>query len=450
MTNYNIDSNLLLDFESFSETGIELTPEQVDRAVELSDRLEDSERQWRTYLNCLALFGFTTWLESRESSFSIDDANCSVYQPHYANYIDGVFNLIVGEYKICLLTNGVTIDELVTVDRALIDLPEYAAHFYVSINVVEEQQEVSIGSFISHNEILTHKQTANLTADTDWTYELPLAWFNREADDLLLQLRCLEPNAIILPATASNNIQSQLEPLIPQLQSGNALHQILTWEQGAVILSNPNLLSWLDELQTNRLNVRNALASLRANFSTTMAEVTQQAINVKAWLSDELDELAQNLAWTLLPAPAFAPTGLRDLQVINRESPAEEFEAIVSQLRDSGEDIPPEARGACQDFYVANHEMRLFAVTWAIEETPETPEWTLLLVLGAKPNNYLPQGLKLELKQDDTLLDERVVPEDTADSYLYTQVIGELDEQFTVNVRLNNGETFVFPNFAFN
>ena len=447
MTNYNIDSNLLLDFESFSETGIELTSEQLERAIELSDRLENPDRQWQTYLNSLALFGFTTWLESR--SLSIDDTNCSVYQPQYANYIDGVFNLLVGEYKICLLTNGVSIDEFITVDRAVIELPEYAAHFYVLVNVVEEQQEVSIDSFISHDEILARKQAANLIADPDWTYELPLIWFNPEADDLLLQLRCLEPNAIALPATVSNNIQSQLESLIPQLQSGSALHQILTWEQGAVILSNFDLISWLYQLQTNRLSVNNALASLRASLAKTVAEVAQGAINVKAWLSNELDELAQNLSWSLLPAPAFAPSGLRDLQVINRESPAEEFEAIVSQLRDSGEDIPEQARGAYQDFHVGDREMRLFVVTWAIEETPGTPEWNLLLVLGAKPNHYLPQGLKLELKQDDTILDERVVAEDTADSYLYTQVIGELDEQFTVSVKANDGK-ITFPNFAFN
>ena len=448
MTNYNIDSNLLLDFESFSETGIELTSEQVDRALELSDRLEDPQRQWQTYLNSLAWFGFKTWLESRDS-FSIDDTYCSVSQPYLANYIDGVFNLTVSGYKICLLTNGVAIDELVTVDRAVIDLPEYAAHFYVVVEVVEELQEVRIDRFIARDEILARLQNADLTANADWTYELPTTWFNPEVDELLLQLRCLEPNPITLTATAAEDIQNQLESLIPQLQSGNPLHQILTWEQGAAILSNLDLLSWLYELQSDRLSVSNALAALQTRLGTAVAEVTQRAINVRSWLSNELDELAQNLAWTLLPAPAFAPSGLRDLQAVNRESPAEEFAAIVTQLRDSGEDIPPEARGACQDLHLANHELRLFVVTWASEETLGTPEWNLLLVLGALPNNYLPQGLKLKLKQNDTLLDERVVAEDTADSYLYTQVIGELDEQFTINVKLSNGETVTFPNFAF-
>ncbi|MEO1669306.1 MAG: hypothetical protein AAFR77_00755 [Cyanobacteria bacterium J06631_2] len=38
----------------------------------------------------------------------------------------------------------------------------------------------------------------------------------------------------------------------------------------------------------------------------------------------------------------------------------------------------------------------------------------------------------------------------TLDSYLYTQVIGELNEQFTVKVVLRDGTTFIFPDFVFN
>lgn len=453
MTNYNAKANnLLLDFESFSETGIELSPEQIDRAVELSDCIPNSERQWQTYLNALALFGFETWLQSRDSSLTINSANCSVRQPSYASFVDGVFNLEVGNFKVCLLTNGVALDEFVSVERAIIDLPAYTPHFYVLVNVVEEQGEVSIDSFIRYDEMIERKQATNLTADADWSYELPLAWFNPEPDDLLLYLRCLEPSVITLPTTVTtaNNIQSQLEALLPQLQSSEtALPEILTWEQAAPILSNPNLLAWLYELQTTAPSTRDALASLRARASATISEVTQRVINVKSWLSDELDELAQNLAWTLLPAPAFAPSGLRNLEVINRESPAEEFEAIITQLRNSGEDIPVDARGACQDFNLATHALRLFAVTWTIEEIEDVPEWNLLLILGAQPDNYLPQGLKLELREGDTVLDEKIVPEDTDDFYIYTRVIGELNEQFTVNIILTNGESFTFPNFAF-
>ena len=443
MIDDNIDNSLLLDFESFSATGIELSSEHVDRAVELSDRIIDPERQWRTYLNSLALFGFETWIEERSLRLNAD--SCSVKYPSYASYIDGVFNLTVGEYKICLLTNGVAIDEFVSVDRALLDLP-YAAHFYVLVNVVEERSQVKVDRFISYEEIIRQKQITNLSANADWTYTIPLTWFNPQLDDLLLRLRCLEPS-IITPVTQTDNVQSQLESLLPQLRSGIALHQILTWSQAASILSDRDLLDWLYELQTTEPSFADSLATLRGIFSNSIAEITQTAINVKAWLSDELDELAR-LSWTLLPTPA-AAGGLRDLEVVSRESPVEEFAAIVTQLRASGEDIPEFARGAYQDFSLNSHELRLFAVTWDVAEIEDVPEWSLLLVLGAQPDNYLPQGLKLEIKTDDTVLDDKTVEQDTNDSYIYSQIIGELDEQFSVSIILLD-ETFSFPNFVFN
>ena len=447
MNNNNIEADsILLDFESFSETGIELSPSQIDRAIELSDRLENPERQWRTYLNCLALFGFETWLESRDDALAIDIDNCSVMQPSYANYIDGVFNLNVGDYKICLLTNGVAIDEFVAIDRALLDLPEYAAHFYLLVDVIEEQAEVKLNSFIAYDEIVRYRQTTNLVADADWTYELPGSWFEQPPDSLLLYLRCMQPQIQLPAVAATENISAQLEPqletLLPQLRSPVPLHQVLTWSQAAPILSNPNLLKWLYHLQSDRPTVADSLTALRSALAQT-------AINVKAWLSNELDELARNLAWTLLPPPVFAVKGLRDLSVVNRTSPTEEFAAIVTQLRRSGEDIPPEARGACQDFTLGDRQLRLFAVIWRVVER-NIPEWSLLLVLGGQPNSYLPQGLQLELKESETLLDTKTVDRDTADSYLYTQVIGELNEQFTVRITLADGTAFIFPDFVFN
>ena len=440
----NQTDRLPLDFESFSEAGIQLDSSQVERAVQLSAVLENPERQWRTYLNSLALFGFETWLRSRHDDLEIDMDNCSVGQPNYANYIDGVFNLRVGNYKICILTNGVAIDDFVTIDRALIDLPEYAAHFYLVVDVVEEQSEIKLNGFIRYDEIVQYQQTENLVPDPDWTYEVPLAWFNGEPEDLLLYFRCLDSAPFQLPdlVATTKDAAVQLEPLLSQLEAADLpLHQILTWSQAAPILSNADLLQRLYKIQSNDPTAIDSLNALKNNL-------TQTAINVKSWLSDELDTLAQNLAWTLLPPPMFATNGLRDLAVVNRTSPTEEFAAIVTQLRRSGEDIPPEARGACQDFTLGDRQLRLFAVIWQIEEL-DIPEWSLLLILGGQPNDYLPQDLKLEVAESQTILDSKTVDRNTSDSYLYTRVIGELNEKFTVKVSLGDGTTFVFPDLIF-
>ena len=457
MVNFNNDTdNLLLDFETATEADIFLTSEQINRAVELSKLIVNTKQQWQTYLNALALEGFMNWLEDRDSSIEINSANCSVTKPQYANYIDGVFNLEVGSFKVCLLNSGVAIDELVTFPRAILDLPQYTAHFYVLLDVIEERSEVRVNSFLRYDEILERIERNNLTPDSDWTYEIPLTWFNSESDDLLLYLRCLNPQAITLPESTTSNlndIQSELETLIPQLQSAEtSLSKILTWEQGAQLLANLNLLTWLYELQTQTLSLQDAINRLSNSLSQTVEQisqrVSQRVINVKSWLSNELDEIAQNLAWNLLPPP-IASTAFRDLQAVNRESPTEEFTAILTQLRDSGEEIPTLAAGAYRDFNLANYALRLFAVTWEITEIENVPEWSLLIILGAQLDSYLPQGLKLELKQENTVLDEKIVEIDTDDTYIYAQVIGELDEQFTVCITLASGESIMLPKFAF-
>ena len=55
----------------------------------------------------------------------------------------------------------------------------------------------------------------------------------------------------------------------------------------------------------------------------------------------------------------------------------------------------------------------------------------------------------MKIREGETLLDEKIVEEDTDDSYMYTRVIGELEERFTVSVRLANGTSMTFPEFAF-
>ena len=459
MTNYSNDSNnLLLDFEALPVEALPLEPEQIEQAVELSNQILNQERQWQTYKHALALFGFESWLLSRAPELVLNSDNCSIWQPSYGNLIDGVFNLEVGQFKLCLLASGTMSDELVTIPRAFVDLPEYAAHVYVVVNVREEQEEANVEGFITYDQLQEHRQSANLQPLPDWSYDLLWSWFNREPDNLLLYLRCLEPTAIILPAlptdrlTAPEKLQTELEPLIPQLQNSEIpLWQILSWETAVPLLISPELLDWLYRLQIGAIPATQRSADLTRQLAQTGQILTQGVINVGLWLQNELDELSRSLSWTLLPAPTFALTSLRSLSLslTNRDSPNEELEAIIAQLRDSGMDIPVEARGAYRDFCVGTNPLRLYAITWAIHEQEDFPEWTLLIVLGAQPEHQLPQALRLQLKEQNTLLDEKIVEQDTNDTYLYSRVIGGWDEQFSVTIISADGETLVLPTFSF-
>jgi hypothetical protein len=444
-TNFNNSFDLLLDFESLSVEALPLTSEQIEQAIEISNQIINQERQWKTYLNSLALFGFQSWLESRVPEMPINSAQCSLWQPKYSNVIEGVFNLEVNHFKICLIATGSMDEDVITIPRAVIDLPEYVAHFYVIVNVQDEQEEVNIKGFISYDKFLEHKKLVNLQPQLDWTYELSWDYFNSEPDDLILYLRCLEPNTIALPAITTNKltdirtIQRQLEGLIPQLQSPETnLWEILDWQTAIPLLTNPELLNWLYQVQTNQLSTAKKIETL-----------PKLAVNVGLWLQDEIDKVAKNLTWTLFPPSCFAVSSMRFLSVINPESPTEEMERIITQLRNSGIDIPVEVGGAYRDFTLGSNNLRLYACTWMCQEQENCPEWSLLVVLGTQSGTQLPSNLCLQLKEEDTLLDEKIVEENSEDIYLYSRVIGELDEQFIVSITLANGETLVLPPFRF-
>jgi len=101
------------------------------------------------------------------------------------------------------------------------------------------------------------------------------------------------------------------------------LWQVLSWEQGTVVLTSPELLNWVYQLQRQTVGTR-AIAPFQQHLSDILQLLTQPVVHLGCWLWDELDELAQELSWVLLPniAPASA-----------MRSPTEEFEAIVNELQ---------------------------------------------------------------------------------------------------------------------
>ncbi len=442
---------LLFDFETCSEETIAIEQNQIEQAAQLGSQILNEAGQWQTYLNALAMFSFEQWLKERAPELPINLENCSVMQPIYASIIEAVFNLKVGEFKLCLLATGNIREEIVILPRAVVDLPQYAAHFYVAIAVQEEQEQATITGFISYDQLVDRRQYANLQPEPDWTYQISQDWLEPDSDRLLLYLRCLEATAISLPAISTNQLislermQEDIVSIISQLQSGEyPLWQLLSWEQGAFLLNNPDWLAWLYHLQTTSESANQNQASSSGQLLQILQSLTQQVVNVGLWLQDELDEFAQNLAWTLLPAPVLAPVSLRSARVTAAQSPQEEFEKIVAELQGAEIVIPSQARAAYLDFNLADNPLRLYAVTWPIATEESVREWALLLILGVQSGCELPQGLQLQISDRENILFEQEVETDTEDTYLYASVIGELSEQFLTTIALSNGENIKF------
>jgi hypothetical protein len=438
-----------VEFEKLTET-IPLEAEQLDQALELSDQIGNEARKWQVYFQVLALLSFEEWLQQREPEICVNRERSSVLQPEYANALDAVCNLNIGEFRVCLIPTISFSDEEVTVPRAVIDLPEFTAHFYVVIGIEEELEVAAIRGFLRHDQLVNYQP--QLQAEADWTYQLPLAWFNREPDELLLYLQCLDPTAIPLPEIPTNRqatlarMQAALLTLLPQLRN-RPLWQVLTWEQGAAVLTTPDLLNWLyQSLTENAADFTNHLSDL-------LQILTQQAVNVRRWLRNQMDEVMQELSWEVLPAPSPlrgtepirelpAPFPLRRTE----QNPARDLDEIFTEISRTHElEIPASAGRAYRDLTLGS-QLRLYAVTWSL---PDDDGWTLLLILKAISGNEPLYEMTLRVSDQTDVLVEESLQDDSNHDYVFTQVAGSYEDKFLATITKASGEVQTLPPFEF-
>lgn len=165
-----------------------------------------------------------------------------------------------------------------------------------------------------------------------------------------------------------------------------------------------------------------------------------RVMNVGRWLQNQLDEVAQQLSWTLLDP--LTPAGAM-------RSPTQELEAILTDLEPQGLFIPERARAAFTEVQVAAVPLRLYALTWSIFES-STPEWSLLVFLGPSPGEMLPPGLTFRVRDAEAVLAEETFSAQSAATYLYAQVIGTWNETFSLEILPpNSRDPLTLPAFGF-
>src|SRR4028118_879690 len=132
---------------------IELEPEHFELSREISNRVTDEAPRWQTYLNILALLGFEAWIRER-----IPDK--PVHRD--TKEIEPVCHLKVGEFKLCLIATEHLLDEVVNVPQNAIEQAEKAAHFYVILEVLEEEEEVIIRGVLRYDQLVDYRSRLNL------------------------------------------------------------------------------------------------------------------------------------------------------------------------------------------------------------------------------------------------------------------------------------------------
>lgn len=432
----------LFDLSDNIET-IELEPEQCEKALQISQDIRIERKQWHVYLQALALFAFAEWLEKREPSLSISHTVhqeiSSILKPEYANLINAVYNLQIGEFKVCLIPIISFSEDGVTIPRAVVDIAEFNNHFYIVIAVEEELEIAGIKGFISYQDLIKYKSQFQL--DKDWTYQLSLTLFNHEVDELLMYLQCYSPGLIPLPAIPNNRqtilaqMQRQLVNLLPQLNN-RQLWEVLTWEQGVAVLTNHELVKWLYDNSTENSQI----SALHLSDFITM--VSQQAVNIQRWLDNQIDDVMQAFSWQMSPMRGQLSNALPS-SIRESSNFSQELAGILAEIRRNLE-IPNIANYFHQDI-VLEVSLRIYVIVWSLPDD----EWTLLVVLKVLPGNQIPYSLNLRISDQNEILVEEQLQPDTYHDYIFAQVIGNYEDKFLVTLTSSNGEVRTLNPFVF-
>ena len=259
-------------------------------------------------------------------------------------------------------------DELIFIPETVVRVHEFLADFYVVIGVEDELEIAAIRGFNRYEDLVN--MIAKIPVLSDTSYKVNLVQFHQQTDELLLELQCSSIADITLPEASVN--------------------------------------------QTNHLK-------------DLMQILTQKTVNAGLWMQNQLDELAQELSWQLLPAPS----PLRKYQV----TPAEDLDNILTEIDDV--EIPSVAARSYLNLELGEAKLRLYAITWYLPKAEG--DWSLLLILGVIPGNKFPVEAKLRISNLTEVLDEPVLSADSDTDNLYIQIAGSKQEKFLVTVTSADG-----------
>lgn len=389
------EADYLPDQDDPSAEIVSLSSRQIDEARTLSQRTVDPSKQWAVYLNALAFAGFRHWLTTRTVSFSLDETESSILEPAIGDGTSAVCRLQVNTFRLCLIAVEPEPAEDFRIPQAVIDHPDLAAHFYLPIIVYEEPGAIGLPGYLRQDELTQVQESDAPIQQASDTYYLPKSWLDSDLDHLLLDLSCLDAQAIPLPTRPSQPFTQRI-------------HQLLV----------------------------------------------QPVLNTAHWFQTELatqiEPLVQTLHWVVIPPTTFA-SALRELHP-SPDWTAAQTEALLDDLRQplsQGISLAPNARAAYRTFSLGGVDLQLYAIVSLLESSEVETEWSLLLILKHPADQLLPAGLCLEVRDLPGLQVVQHLRASAAAGCLFTEVIGSLSEQFLVTLALDNGLAVTLPPLQF-
>lgn len=429
----------------------------LEYAAQLSAANFGDDRPWQIYLEGLMIFAFQMWLAERSPSVVVDVNSATSLYPPAAQFIEAATHLRAGPFIVCLLPSTTVVDDWIEIPRPVVDLATYAAHFYVLVEVWEEEALARIAGFMPYSKLIELQNAEQLAVLPHWRYAVPRSQFDTNRDRLLLYLEGLESVAIPLPPASSSPPIAQQSAIAEDrwtslVQPGQPLWSVLSWEEGRVLLECPDSLERLYNLQQGESRALERLSSSLNRVShevrSRTVKAVRGAINAAAWLRNSLDEAAAELNGTLLPVLTPVAPALRSPLTGTDITPERELQGILAQVQHADVVLPEYVHSAYWDCDLEEIPLRLYVSIWPLNPNDRVPEWSLLAVIGRRERGSLPLGLQLSIADDTQLLGEQRC-EEVGEAFLYTCAIASWGEQLSINLQTASGARTSLPPFAF-
>lgn len=327
--NYNLD---MPTTEQFTPSVVWLETDDFEKAYSSSETNFNKTKemnQWQMYLNALALLGFQRYLKERNLEFKINEDSQN-------RAFDNISYLTVDKFSFCLIILD-SVDELVSIPTKLTTSYQ-SAHFYVLLEVLEEEEQLNIHGFLRHDELSKFLEKPNLKHSLEpssGSYQLPLSLFDPELNNLLLYTRFLSPTAIKLPVPTNSN--TIVETIAASTQT--VLINLREWLNGAIeegwqstesiLKGNSNNFAWGDVRSTGELKL-NTFCLSRTKLYDSGILLQNKAIALVISVKEE-DEEKEVLVQIVSHQDECLPAGLKLKVTLNPNTTAPDSQEVIAR-----------------------------------------------------------------------------------------------------------------------
>ncbi|MCC5638665.1 DUF1822 family protein [Nostoc sp. CHAB 5844] len=351
-------------------------PEQLTLEISSTRELpafSTSGIRWRAYINQISLEAFLSWVRTEQNQSAIWPQLAAL--PSFWEFVNGCAIAIQDLRLVLIPTTAIDTDEL-RVPQEWVDISDWAADYYISVQVNPNAGWVSICGYTTHLQL----KTKGVYDASDRAYSL-------DENDLIKNINGLWITRQLCPEEILRDSVAPL-PKLPLAQAQNLLQR----------LSNPEIVIPRLAIPFEIWGALIAHGGWRQQLYERRQDALQQW-SIPQWLQSGVSELAQQFGWNVTSLQ-LAPRGVR-----SRET--EEYGALSRQLTLAGN----------------IYELRIFPIGNLTDNT-----WRFEL-RNANSEEMIPVGFKLRLLTED--LQAFANNEDTAKqaiAQLYIDVVLEPGE----------------------